>query len=589
MMLLAVVSVLMLRPLLAHAQYQNQDVCASQYVEDAGLPEDVEQTVCLTYDTVDGLEPYVETDNDYYENYYAEYGDTNLWTYGVAAEAKLIGYDVNDNATTVADTGMQYSNTDDSGSQWIGATIANTPQQYPTYVLSGYYQVCESGDYPLDPCEWQTYPYGSSGLGISVAMHFGAFPTPTLSISTSGTPAQIGAPVTFTATIGASGLDGENMDFSDPNIGYIGSGTIYGTTATFTTSTLPAGTYSISASYYGDLNYNSATSNPIAQVVANISGPTPTLSLSTSGTPSAGGQPVTFTATISFDATGENVGFYANGGYLGSGTFSSTTATFTTSTLSQGTYSVSANYNGDQNYAPATSASINQTVTSPPIYSYTITPSGGASGYAANGNLLSYADSVNGTWNMSQIGMSAYDSLNRLTIAKNMNTLQSYCWTYDDFGNRTAYVTESGDYPCPVPSYISPTVSYNASNQVTWVQNSAPVGFGYDGAGDVTSDGLNQYLYDAEGRVCAVEQSVAGVVGYTGYIYDAEGNRVAKGTLNSLSCDMGSNGFQQKSWEILGQNGEQVSETDGAGNWAHTNVYAGVLSLAKIPSGRTPA
>ncbi len=31
-------------------------------------------------------------------------------------------------------------------------------------------------------------------------------------------------------------------------------------------------------------------------------------------------------------------------------------------------------------------------------------------------------------------------------------------------------------------------------------------------AGDVTSDALNQYVYDAEGRVCAVEQSVAGVV-----------------------------------------------------------------------------
>ncbi len=81
---------------------------------------------------------------------------------------------------------------------------------------------------------------------------------------------------------------------------------------------------------------------------------------------------------------------------------------------------------------------------------------------------------------------------------------------------------------------------------------------------------------------------MAEVVGYTGYIYDAEGNRVAKGTLTSLSCDMTinpstglpNNGFQQKSWEVLGQNGEQVSETDGAGNWAHTNVYAGGRLIA---------
>ena len=44
-----------------------------------------------------------------------------------------------------------------------------------------------------------------------------------------------------------------------------------------------------------------------------------------------------------------------------------------------------------------------------PAYSYTITPAGEASGYAANGNLLSYTDSVMGPWSFN------YDSLNRLT------------------------------------------------------------------------------------------------------------------------------------------------------------------------------
>jgi hypothetical protein len=47
---------------------------------------------------------------------------------------------------------------------------------------------------------------------------------------------------------------------------------------------------------------------------------------------------------------------------------------------------------------------------------------------------------------------------------------------------------------CPSPSQessLAATASYNASNQVTWVQNTAPNGFGYDAAGDVTSDGVN--------------------------------------------------------------------------------------------------
>ncbi len=41
----------------------------------------------------------------------------------------------------------------------------------------------------------------------------------------------------------------------------------------------------------------------------------------------------------------------------------------------------------------------------------------------------------------------------------------------------------------------------------------------YDGSGDVIDDGGNSYLYDAEGH------------------------RFAKGTLTSLSCDPGVNGF----------------------------------------------
>jgi hypothetical protein len=47
----------------------------------------------------------------------------------------------------------------------------------------------------------------------------------------------------------------------------------------------------------------------------------------------------------------------------------------------------------------------------------------------------------------------------------------------------------------------------------------------YDADGNMTSDGINQYAYDAEDRLCAV-QSTQGIVGY---LYDAMGNRVFKG------------------------------------------------------------
>ncbi len=112
--------------------------------------------------------------------------------------------------------------------------------------------------------------------------------------------------------------------------------------------------------------------------------------------------------------------------------------------------------------------------------------------------------------------------------------------------------------------------SYNVQNQVTGTPQ-APAGYAYDNAGDVTNDGKNQYLYDAEGRLCAVYNDGS----YTGYLYDAAGNRVAKGSINFLSCDVTSNGFQQTAGYVVGPSGEQLTEVDGSGNWVHTNVYAG--------------
>jgi RHS repeat-associated protein len=92
----------------------------------------------------------------------------------------------------------------------------------------------------------------------------------------------------------------------------------------------------------------------------------------------------------------------------------------------------------------------------------------------------------------------------------------------------------------------------------------------------------NQYLYDAEGRICAVENLTVGTM--TGYIYDADGTRVAKGSITSWSCDPTVNGFQTASDYVLGPSGEQVTEMamDPNGNmaWQHTNVWAGGRLLA---------
>ena len=73
----------------------------------------------------------------------------------------------------------------------------------------------------------------------------------------------------------------------------------------------------------------------------------------------------------------------------------------------------------------------------------------------------------------------------------------------------------------------------------------------------------------------------------TGYVYDASGTRVAKGSLTSFSCNFAANGFTPTSSYVLGPGGEQVTEYSVSGStgnysstWQHTNAFAGGKLLA---------
>jgi len=135
---------------------------------------------------------------------------------------------------------------------------------------------------------------------------------------------------------------------------------------------------------------------------------------------------------------------------------------------------------------------------------------------------------------------------------------------------------------CPAQeSSLTATETYNANNQISDGLHQ------YDAAGDLTQDATtgNQYLYDGEGRICAVASTpVPGITAMTGYLYDAEGNRVAKGSITSWSCNAATNGFQPTTEYITGAGGEQLSElgADGHGNMVpqRTYVYQGGAMMA---------
>ena len=60
----------------------------------------------------------------------------------------------------------------------------------------------------------------------------------------------------------------------------------------------------------------------------------------------------------------------------------------------------------------------------------------------------------------------------------------------------------------------------------------------------------------------------------TGYIYDGDGNRVAKGSISTLSCDSTSNGFTLSNAYTVGPSGEQLDEADATGTEVHSNTFA---------------
>ncbi len=85
-----------------------------------------------------------------------------------------------------------------------------------------------------------------------------------------------------------------------------------------------------------------------------------------------------------------------------------------------------------------------------------------------------------------------YDEFDRLQSSVGTDgTTQSFTWTYDRYGNRWQQTVTAGSGPQPQFQFDPNT------NRI--------VGYGYDAAGNVISDGAHSYSYDAEGNLTAVD------------------------------------------------------------------------------------
>ena len=190
----------------------------------------------------------------------------------------------------------------------------------------------------------------------------------TTTVATSVNPSVYGQSVTFTATVAAvapgSGAPTGLVTFDDGTT-VLGTGTLNGGVATFSTSSLSVATHSITAVYGGDGNFTTSTSSVLSQAVNQDSTST---ALSSSVNPSVYGQSVTFTATVTANAPGSgtpsgSVIFMDGTSTLGTGTLNaSSAATFTTSALSVASHPITAVYGGDTNDLISTSEPLSQVV-----------------------------------------------------------------------------------------------------------------------------------------------------------------------------------------------------------------------------------
>jgi RHS repeat-associated protein len=185
-----------------------------------------------------------------------------------------------------------------------------------------------------------------------------------------------------------------------------------------------------------------------------------------------------------------------------------------------------------------------------------------ASALGDNGNVNQVVNNRNNTRSESF----NYDSLNRITNGQSSGTQWGEAYSTDAWGNMTAISSYQGK---PAEGGLTTTASSN--NQL--------VGFGYDPAGNMTSNGSASYVYDDENRLIWTKNNASSYR----YIYDGNGERVEKcvaATPTTACPTSGSSGTLY--WKGIGS--DPLTETDLGGTVQNTYVFFNGKRIARIDS-----
>jgi hypothetical protein len=196
---------------------------------------------------------------------------------------------------------------------------------------------------------------GSTSAAITVTVNTA---TLTPAIAANPTSGAFGTNIVLTVTLGNTAATG-TVTFKDGTT-TLGTGTVAGGVATFSTSGLAVGSHSIGCAYAGDTNFSAATcATPVAVSIALAA---TTSSVNANPTTLTYGSATLLTATVSPSAATGTFTFKDGTTTVSSGNISNGVATFNATALTAGSHSITVVYSGDANYSTSTSAITTVTV-----------------------------------------------------------------------------------------------------------------------------------------------------------------------------------------------------------------------------------
>ena len=241
-------------------------------------------------------------------------------------------------------TGTVFSVIHNTSSSAVSGTFSGMPEGHVFTYQNGNWQISYLG-----------------GDGNDVTLTYLGLPT-TISASTTATPAVLGQTVlhaTVTTPVNGSPTPTGSVTFKNGST-VLGTAPVNSGTASFAASSLPVGSYTLTAYYNGDTVFE--TSGPSTGVTQVVTQAPSTLGLNASSGAVLVGNPVTLTATVNTGGipvvpTG-TVTFSSNGVSIGSANVDgSGIATLATSSLAAGIDSITASYFGDANFSASSTSS----------------------------------------------------------------------------------------------------------------------------------------------------------------------------------------------------------------------------------------